>query len=162
DATIATNTAPFFFSGAPNTPVAQNVVFPDARRVDADVRAPVTHAIDAHTIRDFALFRECDFCPEMVVLPEGAFTMGSPGSELGRFQSEGPTHRVHVSRFAIGRFVVTRREWAACVDAGACPSSSQDGAQLPATSISWDDAQNFVRWLNTQASGGAAAASSRA
>src|SRR5215475_3234309 len=52
-------------------------------------------------------FRDCTDCPEMVVLPSGSFTMGSPSSEEGRFDEEGPQHRVSVSSFAAGKYEVT-------------------------------------------------------
>jgi len=44
-------------------------------------------------------FRECDACPEMVVVPAGSFTMGSPADEKDRDknnnQDEAPQHIVH-------------------------------------------------------------------
>ena len=43
-------------------------------------------------------FRECRNCPEMIVLPAGSFTMGSPENEIGRFKNEGPQHRVDIAR----------------------------------------------------------------
>ena len=42
-------------------------------------------------------FKDCDDCPEMVVIPAGTFMMGSPTSEEGRSKDEGPQHRVSVS-----------------------------------------------------------------
>ena len=60
------------------------------------------------------VFRDnCAGCPEMVVLPAGEFTMGSPVSEEGRFDNEGPQRRVRVQPFALGRYEVTRTEYAA-------------------------------------------------
>jgi len=53
-------------------------------------------------------FRECDNCPEMVVVPAGSFTMGSPESEKGRNTWEGPQHVVTFAQpFAVGKFEVT-------------------------------------------------------
>jgi len=52
-------------------------------------------------------FRECPECPEMVAVPAGAFTMGSPRSERGRFDAEGPQHQVSVRAFALGKYDVT-------------------------------------------------------
>jgi formylglycine-generating enzyme required for sulfatase activity len=67
-------------------------------------------------------FRDCPWCPEMVVVPAGGFMMGSPAdepereSELGRpgarKGTEGPQHRVTVPKpFAVGKSAVTRREY---------------------------------------------------
>ena len=57
-------------------------------------------------------FRDCDECPEMVVVPAGEFTMGSPETEEGRESNEGPQHRVRIAEpFAIGRFEVTFAQW---------------------------------------------------
>jgi formylglycine-generating enzyme required for sulfatase activity len=46
--------------------------------------------------------------PEMVVMPIGEFTMGSPAREPGRRDNEGPPHSVNIARaFALGRTEVT-------------------------------------------------------
>ena len=37
-------------------------------------------------------FKECANCPEMMVVPAGSFTMGSPASEAERSADEGPQH----------------------------------------------------------------------
>ena len=61
-------------------------------------------------------FRDCEECPEMVVVPAGSFMMGSPESEEGRNYDEGPVHRVTFARpFAVGVYEVTFGEWDACV-----------------------------------------------
>ncbi len=39
---------------------------------------------DECALRPGDTFRECDVCPEMVVVPPGTFTMGSPSNEVGR------------------------------------------------------------------------------
>jgi formylglycine-generating enzyme required for sulfatase activity len=53
-------------------------------------------------------FRDCETCPIMVVVPAGQFVMGSPPSEAGRFDTEGPPHLVTIARpFAVGKFEVT-------------------------------------------------------
>ena len=57
-------------------------------------------------------FRECADCPEMVVIPPGTFTMGSPPSDAERKDLEEPQHRVTVARhFAMARYPVTRAEY---------------------------------------------------
>src|SRR5262245_46038814 len=71
-------------------------------------------------------FRECDKCPEMVVVPAGAFMMGSPDSEAGRRDAvggsdEGPLRKVtFAAQFAVGRFAITLEEWDACVADRGC------------------------------------------
>ena len=67
------------------------------------------------------VFRDCDVCPEMVVVPPGSFMMGSPDSEEGRSPREGPQHRVTIDYpFAVGVYEVTFEEWDACARAGGC------------------------------------------
>lgn len=52
-------------------------------------------------------FKECRNCPDMVVVPPGAFTIGSPASEPERRDNE-PQKRITLARaFAIGRTEVT-------------------------------------------------------
>jgi formylglycine-generating enzyme required for sulfatase activity len=61
-------------------------------------------------------FRECTDCPEMVVVPAGSFTMGSPDGEKDRDKDEGPQHVVTISKpFAVGKVHVTVDQFAAFV-----------------------------------------------
>ncbi|MYE48021.1 MAG: formylglycine-generating enzyme family protein, partial [Gammaproteobacteria bacterium] len=63
-----------------------------------------------------APFRDCDGCPEMIVVPGGGFVMGAPGGEEGR--PEGPSREVRVERdFALGRYEVTNAQFEAFVSA---------------------------------------------
>ncbi len=98
-------------------------------------------------------FRDCPECPEMVVIPAGSFMMGSPAKEPGRFDNEGPQHRVIIPRaFALGRYEVTFAEWDACVQAGGCGRRPGDygwsRGNRPVINVSWDDAREYVRWLS--------------
>lgn len=57
------------------------------------------------------------WAPESVVILAGSFSMGSPGNEKGRTESEGPVHRVTFQRgFAIGQREVTVGEFRAFID----------------------------------------------
>jgi formylglycine-generating enzyme required for sulfatase activity len=95
-------------------------------------------------------FRDCAECPEMVVLPEGAFTIGSPpgqGPDVER-----PQHRVTIARpFAVGKYEVTFDQWDACVTAGGCKHSpgnrGKGGGDEPVINVNWNDAQAYVSWL---------------
>ena len=60
-------------------------------------------------------FKDCDACPEMVVIPKGKFMMGSPPDEEDVLHIERPVHQVLVPSFAMGKFEVTRDEFAAFV-----------------------------------------------
>ena len=65
-----------------------------------------------------AEFRSCENCPEMVVVPSGTFLMGSPSSEKGRSEKEGPQHQVHLDKaFAIGKHEITKGQFRAFVEA---------------------------------------------
>ncbi|MBI1264225.1 MAG: SUMF1/EgtB/PvdO family nonheme iron enzyme [Alphaproteobacteria bacterium] len=92
--------------------------------------------------------------PEMVVLPSGSFTMGSPVSEAGRFDFEGPQQTVEIGhRLAVGRYEVTFAEWDACVADGGCNGYRPYDEGLargtsPVMNVSWNDAQDYVTWLN--------------
>lgn len=92
-------------------------------------------------------FQDCDDCPPMVAVPEGTYLMGS---DLYR-PNEKPRHEVSFARpFAIGVHEVTIGEWDACVRERGCrfsPPSDGDG-RLPASNLSWDDAQEYLTWLS--------------
>ena len=99
-------------------------------------------------------FKDCADCPEMVVVPSGSFMMGSPESEEGRRDNEGPRHRVTIpAPFAVGRFEVTFSEWDACVSDSGCggyrPEDEGWGRDLrPVINVDWNDAQRYVSWLS--------------
>ena len=99
-------------------------------------------------------FKDCDKCPEMVVVPAGSFTMGSPDNERDRRYQEGPQHRVTFDRaFAAGKFAVTFDEWDECVDDGGCsgyrPVDQGWGrGRRPVINVSWNDAKAYVAWLS--------------
>lgn len=100
------------------------------------------------------VFKECPSCPEMVVVPAGSFTMGSPESEQGRSGNEGPQHRATIGKsFAAGRFAVTFDEWDACVADGACGGYRPDDrgwgrGRRPVINVSWNHAEAYVAWLS--------------
>jgi formylglycine-generating enzyme required for sulfatase activity len=103
-------------------------------------------------------FRDCAECPEMVVIPAGRFTMGSPTAEPWRSPSEGPQREVVAPRpLAVGKFEVTFAEWDACVAASGCShrpdavgwdAAGRGRSRQPVMNVSWDDAQQYVRWLS--------------
>ncbi len=99
------------------------------------------------------VFRDCDVCPEMVVIPPGSFTMGSPASEARRDSSEGPQHTVTIARpFAAGKFELTFDEWDACVGESGCSHRPGDEGwgrgKRPVINVSWEDAKAYTEWLS--------------
>jgi formylglycine-generating enzyme required for sulfatase activity len=88
---------------------------------------------------------------EMVLIPAGTFTMGSPSNEKDRDSDEGPQHRVTISKdFYIGKYEVTQAQWKAVM--GSNPSARK-GDNLPVEQVSWDDCQAFIQKLNSMALG---------
>jgi formylglycine-generating enzyme required for sulfatase activity len=101
--------------------------------------------------------KDCPDCPEMVVLPQGRFTMGSSPSETGRSGSESPRHDVGIQyKLAVGKYAVTFDNWQSCVNDGGCQSNTTPGdsgwgrGNRPVINISWDDAQEYVAWLKSK------------
>jgi formylglycine-generating enzyme required for sulfatase activity len=84
------------------------------------------------------------YCPDMVVVPPGRFTMGERAQQ----------HEVIIAEpFAVSRFAVTFDQWDACVAGGGCdnyrPGDLGWGrGTRPVIYMSWQDAQDYVDWLN--------------
>ena len=105
-------------------------------------------------------FRDCDACPEVVVLPPGSFLMGSPDSEEGRQANEGPLHRVTIGySLAMGVYEVTFAEWDACVASGGCagyrPKRRFFGRNWgrprhPVMRVGWDGVPAYLAWLSQE------------
>lgn len=120
-------------------------------------------------------FKDCSDCPEMVVIPAGAFQMGRVGGEEGR--PEGPVHLVTIQPFALASLETTVADFARFVEAtghqaiGDCRSWDDDrktvdyraGAswrnpttirasepQEPVGCVSWEDAQAYARWMSAR------------
>jgi sulfatase modifying factor 1 len=115
-------------------------------------------------------YRNCQGCPQMVVIYAGRFDMGSHDSEDGRSDDEGPVHSVNITEFAIGKTEITRGQFAEFVKetrystGDKCwtledgkykerkgswrePGYPQDDNN-PAVCINWNDAQAYVKWLS--------------
>ncbi len=93
-------------------------------------------------------FKDCDECPEMVVLHGGKFLMGSKADPFAKTQpsaEELPQRSVVIKPFSIGKYEVTQDQWHSVM--GTLPSKSK-GRTLPVEQISWDDAQLFLKELS--------------
>ena len=59
-------------------------------------------------------FSDCtDVCPKMVTVRPGDFMMGSPDTEKGRYDNEGPVHAVSIKHaYAVSQYDITRDQFA--------------------------------------------------
>ena len=121
------------------------------------------------------VFRECENCPEMVMVPAGEVLMGSDRNDIDNgiaAANEGPQHKAIIRQpIAVGRFEVTRDQYAAFTKSAGynsgdrCftfennipqeradrsflnPGYAQDGSH-PAVCVSWVNARAYVGWLS--------------
>ena len=110
-------------------------------------------AVDDDPEAEGERFRECDGCPELVVVRAGTYMMGSPSGEARRESDEGPVHEVRIGEpFAVGVYEVTFAEWDVCRGEGGCSHNPGDWGwgrgTRPVVDVSWEDAQEYVRWLS--------------
>ena len=88
-----------------------------------------------------------------VEVPEGAFTMGCDRGEDDPTcpADASPAHEVVLSGFWIDRLEVQVGDYGACIQAGGCtppttPGVPTDEADLPVTSVSLEQADNYCAW----------------
>ncbi|MCI5149051.1 MAG: formylglycine-generating enzyme family protein [Candidatus Electrothrix sp. MAN1_4] len=84
---------------------------------------------------------------KLVYIPGGCFMMGVPESVKG-YNYERKLHEVCVDGFWMGKYAVTEGQWKKIM--GSNPSSFKKGDDSPVDTVSWNDAQNFIRKLNSQ------------
>ncbi len=85
--------------------------------------------------------------PEMVIIPAGAFDMGSSAQE-----DEGPVHQVTIPKpFAMGKYPVTFSEYDPFARATGRPLPADNGwgrRSQPVVNVSWSDAVTYAVWLS--------------
>ncbi len=69
--------------------------------------------------------------------------MGSPDDEKGRDMDEGPTHRVTLDAFYMGKYEITQVQWEKVMG-----RSFEGSPDLPVVDVSWHDVQDFLKQLN--------------
>ncbi len=126
--------------------------------------APVA-VVERHVPK--APFTDCDNCPSMIGVAAGRYQMGSKPSEPGRQETEGPVDVNIQYPFAVGRFEVTRDQFAAfaeetryplhygCILNGRYSGSAtwtnpgfEQAGNHPVVCVSWRDARAYVAWLS--------------
>ena len=100
---------------------------------------------------------------EMVLIPDGTFTMGAPEKEEGSSNRERPQHNVNISPFLMGRYPITQAQWKAIAsltnlkvneDLEPDPSSfkepyqGRDRWQRPVEQVNWYEAMEFCQRLS--------------
>ena len=97
-----------------------------------------------------------DVTLELVEIPGGEFTIGSPKEEEGRIPTEGPQRSVTLPSFWIGKYEVTQEQWREVAklsivksDFNADPSFPlYKHGKTPVSGVSWDDAVEFCKRLS--------------
>lgn len=129
---------------------------------DEDESDPIEYSKDP--------FRDCPYCPDLVIVPSGTFEYGSALDDPGRGRFEKPATFITVSKpFAVGRLEILRQEYAAFIkdtkhnatencDVGSKrrgkfdwqnPGFEQDNRH-PVVCVSWKDASLYVAWLSAK------------
>jgi formylglycine-generating enzyme required for sulfatase activity len=117
------------------------------------VRPYVLTAAAEPTLKPGDSFEECMAeCPQMIVVPAGSFTMGSPILEPDHNPSAQPPHMVTIGRaFAVSKYELTFAQWDECVAYGDCPAIDDSGfgrGRQPLINVSWVDVQRYVAWFS--------------
>jgi formylglycine-generating enzyme required for sulfatase activity len=150
-------------------PVAQAFRPAGGQATTTSTSTPTAHATYTETIPG----TKVSF--EMVAIPGGTFTMGSPANEAGRSADEGPAHQVRIAPFWMGRTEVTWDEYdmfafARSIPAAAAPAPAAAPAGVdavtrptppygdesfsfgkgrqPAINIQFHAAMEYCRWLS--------------
>lgn len=80
-------------------------------------------------------------------IPPGRFWMGSPESEEGRFDTEGPRHEVVLRQgYWLGQTPVTQAHWLGVKKVNPADFKGEPGSpemQRPVESVSWEDCRDF-------------------
>jgi formylglycine-generating enzyme required for sulfatase activity len=112
-------------------------------QAEAVLQAASSGSVD---LRDFTVFRDAAFAPELVVMPAEGFNMGSADQR--------PQHPVTISRrFAIGRYPVIFDEYDRFCEASGRETPGDAGwgrGRRPVINVSWHDAEDYVAWLSQQ------------
>jgi len=89
------------------------------------------------------VFKDCEACPAMVVVPAGSFAMG--GARKVTIQHP----------LAVGRTEVTFAQWDACIADGGCKYRPDDQGwgrgDQPLMNVTWDNTREYLGWLKRKA-----------
>lgn len=143
-------------------------------RVDPSVRIGMLTEATERGLRVGDRFKECETCPEMVVIPRGEFTMGSAPGQPGHEPDEAPTRKVTmrtaiaVARHAVmvGEFetfvaltgyrpgagcrVFESGRWVERADLSFRNPGFEQAADHPVVCVNWSDAKAYADWMTSR------------
>jgi formylglycine-generating enzyme required for sulfatase activity len=86
---------------------------------------------------------------EWAEIPAGTFMMGSPENEPDRRDDE-TRHRVTLSSFYMSKYAITFEQYDAYCEEMGIEMPADEGwgrKRCPVINVSWDEANNFARWI---------------
>ncbi len=117
------------------------------RQLESDSAVTTPNAIPTGVLKAGTV-RKSPSGIELVWIPPGEFLMGSPDSEKGRNDDEGPQRKIAIRNgFWMGKFEVTQRQWEAVM--GSNPSTNVRGPDYPVNFVRSSDIQEFIKRLNS-------------
>ncbi|HEY7245618.1 MAG TPA: SUMF1/EgtB/PvdO family nonheme iron enzyme [Xanthobacteraceae bacterium] len=172
---VASSLVEQFFFGPQQT--GTGIAQGGQRTAEVEKPQPIVDNVPLRHLNEIALmpsdhFRECESCPEMLVIPEGEYMMGSPDNEADRSSNEGPQHRVKIARrFSVSKLKITRQEFEKFANETSYAGEDrcftlEDGkveertgrsfrnpgfeqrSNHPAVCVDWEDAKAYVAWLS--------------
>lgn len=93
-------------------------------------------------------FKDCAFCPEMVVIPAGSVTAGNPKDYEDPEPDAPKRPTITIAKpYAIGKYEVTQAEWEAVMGSNPSDNKAPDN---PVEHVDWKIIQEFIAKLNAK------------
>ena len=83
---------------------------------------------------------------DLIGIPGGKFTMGSPEQEVERDAHEGPRHEVGIRPFFLSKYPITQAQWQVVM--GSNPAKFSTDTTHPVEKVSWFDCLEFCQKLS--------------
>jgi TonB family protein len=106
--------------------------------------APTQPSFKPIVVQQSTTFKDCQDCPEMVVIPAGNFLMGSNQDNFSK-----PVRNVNIRGFFIGKTEVTQGQWKAVMGNNPNPLTRCFSDDCPVENVSWNQVQIFINRLNS-------------
>ena len=144
---------------------------PGGAPATVQTRQPAPRQHNLQRLAAGTVFRDCAGCPEVVVIPPGNLSVGSPEIEAGRMDRGEPRQSLAIpAAIGVGKYEVTRAQFARFArESGHAPSGGcfawngsryeQDASKdwrnpgfaqtdkEPVVCVNWNDAKAYAEWL---------------